>query len=110
MVVPPSIGDNIIIPHVSLLASGYEPESLRSSGMTSPPVRTQETSMVPQLDGPGSVPSRNPAQERMGRPPDKMEQDPSKGGTYEKKTAVSRRSEYPNRGGPLEEDTWWSTP
>ena len=87
----PRIEDNITIPHVNLSASGYEPDSLRSSGMRSPPVQTQEISIVPQWDGPRSLPTRNPTQERMGRPPDQMEQDPSQRGTYIQKTAVGRR-------------------
>ena len=67
--------------------------------MRSPPARAQEASIVPQLDGPRSLPTVNPAQERMGRPPNQMEQDPSEGGTYVWKTAVSKRREYPKEGG-----------
>ena len=36
-IIPPRNADNITIPHVNLLASGYEPDSLGSSGMRSPP-------------------------------------------------------------------------
>ena len=95
---PPRIADNIAIPHVNLLTSCYEPVSLRSSGMRSPPVATHETSIIPQLDGPRSLPTVNLTQERMGRLPDQMGQDPSQGGTYVWKTAVSKR-EYPEVGG-----------
>ena len=55
VIIPPRIADNIDIPHVNLSASGYEPDSLGSSGMRSPPARAQETSIVPQLDGPRSL-------------------------------------------------------
>ena len=82
------------MPHVSLLISGYEPDSWRSSGMRSPFVRTPENSMVPQLDGPRSLPTRDPIQRRMDRPPDPIEQDTSQGGMYVQKTAISRRREY----------------
>ena len=40
VIIPPRFGDNISMPHVSLLISGYEPDSLRLSGMRSPFVRT----------------------------------------------------------------------
>ena len=97
MIIPPIIGDNITIPHISLLASGYESDSFRTSGIRSPPVRTREISMIPQLDGPGSLP-RDPTRERMGRLPHQIEQDPSHGGTYVQKATVSRRREYSEEG------------
>ena len=97
-IIPPRIPDNITIPHVNLSAPGYEPVSLRSSGMGSPPARTQETSIIPQLDGPRSLPTVNPTQERMGRIPDQMRQDPCQRGTHVWKTAVSRRRQYPEEG------------
>ena len=53
VLIPPGLGDNTMIPHVSLSILGYEPDSLRTSGMRSPPVRAWEVSMIPQLDGPG---------------------------------------------------------
>ena len=56
-------------------------------------------SIIPQLDGPRSLLTVNPTQERMGRLPNQMGQDPSKGGTYVWKTAVSKRMEYPEEGG-----------
>ena len=65
--IPPILGDNTAIPHVSLSISGYEPDSLRTSGIRSPPVRAQEVSMIPQLDGPGSLPIRDHTRGRMGR-------------------------------------------
>ena len=98
VIIPPIIGDNIAIPHISLSASGYEPDSLRTLGIRSPPVRTQEISMIPQLDGPRSLPTRDPVRERMGRLPDQIEQDPSQEGTYVQKVTVSRRREYSEEG------------
>ena len=75
--VPTRIADNITIPHVNLLTSSYEPVSLRSSGMRSQPATTHETSIIPKLDGPRSLPTVNPTQERMGKLPGQMGQDPS---------------------------------
>ena len=77
-IIPPRIADNITITHVNLSASGYESDSLGSSGMRSPPARPQETSIMPQLDGPRSLPTVNPAQERMGRPLTKWDKIPPK--------------------------------
>ena len=99
-IIPPRIPDNITIPHVSISAPGYESVSLRSSGMALPPARTQITSVIQKLDGPRSLPTVNPIQERMGRLPDQMRQDPFQRSTYVQKTAVSRRREYPEGGGP----------
>ena len=69
-IIPPRIPDNITISHVNLSAPGYEPVSLKSSVMGPPPTRTQVTSVIPQLDGPRSLPTVNPTQEKMGRLPD----------------------------------------
>ena len=77
VLIPPGIGDNASIPHVSLSISGYEPDSLRTSGIRSPPVRVQEAFMIPQLDGPRSLPIRDLTRGRMGRLPNQIEQDPS---------------------------------
>ena len=49
-----------MIPHVNLSISGYEPDSLRTSNMRSPSMQAQEISIMQQLDGPGSLPMRDP--------------------------------------------------
>ena len=36
VLMPSSHGDHVTIPHVNLSISGYEPDSLRTSGMRSP--------------------------------------------------------------------------
>ena len=84
-----------MIPYVNLSISGYEPDSLRTSGMTSPSVRAQEVSMIPQLDGPGSLPIRDHTRGRMDRFLDQIEQDPSQGGTSVQGASTIRRKEYP---------------
>ena len=49
--------------------------------------------MIPQLDGPGSLPIRDLTRGRMGRLPNQIEQDPSQGGTYvQKATAIRKRN------------------
>ena len=52
-----------MIPHVNLSISGYEPDSLRTSSMRSPFMQAQEASAIPQLDGPGSLPMRDPMED-----------------------------------------------
>ena len=39
VLIPPGIGENALIPHVSLSILDYEPDSLRTSGIRSPPMR-----------------------------------------------------------------------
>ena len=60
------LGDQVTIPHVNLSISGYEPDSLRTSGMRSPSMRPQEVSAIPQLDGPRSLPMRDHTRGRVG--------------------------------------------
>ena len=53
--------DHAKIPHVNLSIMGYEPDPLRTLvGMGTPSMRTQEISAIPQLDGPRSLPIRDP--------------------------------------------------
>ena len=66
MLLPSGLGDHITIPHVNLSISGYEPDSLRTSGMRSPSMRAQEVSAIPQLDGPRSLPMRDHTRGRVG--------------------------------------------
>ena len=52
---------------------GYESDSLRTSGLRSPPMRAQEVSTIPQLDKPGSLPTRDPTRGRGDRFSDQVE-------------------------------------
>ena len=45
--------------------SGYEPDLLRTSHMRSPSMWAQEISIMPQLDGPGKLPMRDPIGRRV---------------------------------------------
>ena len=81
VLIPPVMGDNTMLLHVNLSILGCEHDPLRTSGIRSPPVRAQEVSMIPQLDGPGSLPIRNHTRGRIGRFLDQAKQDTSQGGT-----------------------------
>ena len=67
VLLPSSLGNHVTIPHVNLSISGYEPDSLRTSGMRSPSMRAQEVSKIPQLNGPRSLPMRDPVGGQMDR-------------------------------------------
>ena len=95
VLLPSGLGDHITIPHVNLSILDYEPDSLRTSSIRSPPVGAQEVSVIPQLDGPGSLPIKDDTRGRMGRFLDQVEPDPSQGGTYVQRASTIRRREYP---------------
>ena len=99
VLLPSGPGDHIIIPQVNLSILGYEPNPQRTSGIRSPPMRTQKVSMIPQLDGPGSLPVRDHTRGRVGGFPDQIEQDSSQGGTYVQRAPTTRRREYPGGDG-----------
>ena len=86
-----------MIPHVNLSISGYEPDSLRASSMRSPSMWAQEVSAIPQVDGLGSLPIRDPIERWMNGVPRLVEQDSSQGGIYVMRAPVTRRREYPGR-------------
>ena len=56
IMLPSGRGDHLTISQVS----GYEPDLSRTSQMRSPSMWAQEISIMPQLDGPGSLPMRDP--------------------------------------------------
>ena len=69
VLLPTGQGDHVTIPHVNLSISGYEPDSLRTSGMRSPSMWAQEVSAIPHVDGPGSLPMRHPIERCMNGVP-----------------------------------------
>ena len=95
ILLPSGLGDHIPMPHVNLSISGYEPDSLRTSGLRSPPMRAQEVFAIPQLDGPGSLPTQDLTRGRGDRFSDQVEQDLSQGGSYVWRASTGRRREYP---------------
>ena len=102
ILLPSGLGDHILIPHVNLSISGYEPDSLRTSGMRPPSMRTQEVSTIPQLHGPGSLPTRDHTRGRVGGFSSPIGQDSCQGGTYVCRAPTTRRREYP--GGDSDSD------
>ena len=53
------------IPQINLSISGYGPDSLRDSHVGTPATRAQEISILPQLDGPVSIPMKDPTGGRV---------------------------------------------
>ena len=66
VLLPSNLRDHVMIPHVNLSIPGYEPDSLRTSGVRSPSMWAQEVSAIPQLDGPRSLPMRDHTRGRVG--------------------------------------------
>ena len=64
VMLPSGRGDQLAIPQINLSISGYEPDSLRDSHIRSPAMRAQEISIIPQLDGAVSLPTRDPIKRR----------------------------------------------
>ena len=60
VMLPSGRGDHPMIPQVNLSISGCQLDSLRTSHMRSLFMWAQEISVMPQLDGPGSLPVRDP--------------------------------------------------
>ena len=65
VMLPSGGGDQLAIPQINLTISGYEPDSLRDSHIRSPAMRAQEISIIPQLDGPVSLLTRDPIRRRV---------------------------------------------
>ena len=60
VMLPSGRGDHLAITQINLSISGYDPNSLRDSQIRPPAMRTQEMSVILQLDGPVSLPMRDP--------------------------------------------------
>ena len=56
VMIPTSREDPIALPQINLSISGYGPNSLQDSQFGSLDVRAQEVSVLPQVDGPASIP------------------------------------------------------
>ena len=63
--IPSGGGDPVAIPQINLSISGYGPNSLRDSHVGTSAVGAQEISILPQLDGPISIPVRGPTGGRV---------------------------------------------
>ena len=91
---PSGRGDHLMIPQVNLSISGYQPDSLRTSHMRSPSMQAQEISIMPQLDGPGSLPMRDPIGRRIQEISRPAEQESSQGDTYIQRNTTTQGREY----------------
>ena len=89
MVLPTGVNEQMLMPHINLSISGYEPELLR--GSRTQDIRIQENTPIPQLDGPVS----NPMRDRRRLPEDIRITEYSQGGTYLQGVSMSQRREYP---------------
>ena len=65
VMLPSGGGNQLAMPQINLSISGYEPDSLRDSHIRSPATRAQEFLIIPQLDGPVSLPTRDPIGRRV---------------------------------------------
>ena len=63
--------------------------------MGTPVARDQQISILPQLDGPVSVPVRDPIRGRVLENTRFVGQEYSQGGTYIQGASISQRREYP---------------
>ena len=89
VMLPSGGGDQLTIPQINLSISGYEPDSLRDSHTRSPAVRAQGISMIPQLDGPVSLPLRDPIRRRVPEDARFEGLEYSQGGTYLQGASIS---------------------
>ena len=82
VMLPSCGGDQLAIPQINLSILGYEPNLLRESHIRSTAIRAQEISIMPQLDGPASLPIRDPIRRRAQEDFRFEGQVYSQGGTY----------------------------
>ena len=95
VMLPSGGGDQMAMPQINLSILGYEPESLRGSHIRSPDTRVQGSSVISQLDGPVSLPTRDPIRRRMPEDTRFAGQEYSQGGMYIQGASISQRKEYP---------------
>ena len=63
--IPSGGGDLVAIPQINLSILGYGPNSLRDSHVGTSAAGAREISILPQLDGPISIPERGPTGGRV---------------------------------------------
>ena len=56
----------------------------------------QQVSAIPQVDGPGSLPMKDPIERQMNAILRLVEQDSLQGFTYVQRAPITRRREYPD--------------
>ena len=93
--IPTGGEDQIALPQINLSISGYGPNSSRDSQLGSSDVRVQEISVLMQVDGPVSAPTRGNIRGRISESARIMEWECSQGGTYIQGASITQRREYP---------------
>ena len=86
--------DQIALPQINLSISGYRPNSLRDSQLGTSDVRVQEVSVLLQVGGLVSTPTRGNVRGRISESARIMEREYSQDGMYLPGTSVSCRREY----------------
>ena len=81
--------DQIALPQINLSISGYGPNSLRDSQLGSSDMRAQEISILLQVDGPVSVPTREYTRGRVSENMRIREWEYSQGGTYVQSASIT---------------------
>ena len=82
VMIPTGGEDQVALPQINLSISGYGPNSLRDSQVGTSDMRAQEISILLQVDGPVSVPTRDYARGRVSDNTRFVEWECSQGGTY----------------------------
>ena len=59
VILPTGMNEQVSMPHINLSILRYEPESLRGSHIRTQDTGIQGNSMIPQLEGPVSIPTRD---------------------------------------------------
>ena len=93
VMIPTGGEDQIALPQINLSISGYGPNSLRDSQLGTSDVRAQEISILPQVDGPVSVPTRDYDGGRVSDNTRFVEWVYSQGGTYIQEASITQRRE-----------------
>ena len=98
VMLPSGGGNQLAISQINLSISGYGPNSLRDSHVGTPAMRAQEILIMPQLDGPVSLLTRDPIRRRVPEDTRFEGQEYSQGGTYIQGASILQRREYPEEG------------
>ena len=94
VMIPTGREDQVALPQINLTILGYGPNSLRDSQVGTSDMRAQEISILPQVDGSVSVPTRDYVRGRASDNTRFLEWEYSQGGTYIQGDSITQR-EYP---------------
>ena len=89
VMIPTGGEDQVALPQINLSISWYGPNSLRESQVGTSDMMTQEILILPQVDGPVSVPTRDYARGRVLDNTRFVEWEYSQGGTYNQEASIT---------------------